>query len=245
MTSTTTNSSPDPVAVITGASSGIGLATAHRLAREGFRTVLVGRTEEALVRAADTIDGPCTVMPADIGDTATARAVVTRTVTTLGRIDALINNAGAAPLVPIAETTDAHLAETFRVNAIGPGAMIAEAWPAFRQQRQGVVVNVSTLGTEDPFPGFFAYAASKASVNLMTRSCANEGADIGVRAFAVAPGAVETPMLRGLFSAEQIPESACLSPDEVAAVIADCVAGRRDAENGSVIWLRGPTNTST
>lgn len=235
--------SPDqtqpPVSIITGASSGIGLATAHRLARAGHHIVLVGRTESTLHAAADELDTPAgtTAIAANMGNADQARAIVDHVAADLGRIDVIVNNAGTAPLLPIDETTDETLDHTFRVNALGPAALISEAWPTLKTQRSGRIVNVSTLGTEDPFPGFFAYAASKAALNLMTKSCANEGAEFGIRAFAVAPGAVETPMLRGLFDESVIPTDACLSPDDVADVIVACALGTRDAESGSVIYL--------
>ncbi|MEL6498116.1 MAG: SDR family oxidoreductase [Planctomycetota bacterium] len=233
-----------PVSIVTGASSGIGLATAKRLAGAGHHVVLVGRNESKLHDAADSLDAAAgtTAIAANIGDLDQARAVVTHVADDLGRIDAIVNNAGAAPLLPIEDTTDEILDHTFRVNALGPAALITEAWPLLKEQHSGRVINVSTLGTQDPFPGFFAYAASKAALNLMTMSCAKEGADFGIRAFGVAPGAVETPMLRGLFDESSIPASVCLSPDDVASVIADCVLGKRDDESGQIIWLPNPAN---
>ena len=152
----------------------------------------------------------------------------------------MINNAGFAPAEPHRRTTLDTLAQAFAVNAIGPGALILASWPHFVRAGAGVVVNVSTMGTIDPFPGFFAYAGAKASVNLFARSIAKEGAAHNIRAFAVAPGAVETPMLRGLFGADALPPERCLLPDDVARVVVDCVLGRRDAENGATIVLPSP-----
>ena len=97
------------------------------------------------------------------------------------------------------------------------------------------MVNVSSMATQDPFPGFFAYAASKAALNLMARSCATEGREHGIRAFAVAPGAVETDMLRAAFGEDVIPREQTLDPDTVARVIVECVTGERDAQNGDTI----------
>lgn len=228
---------PRPVALVTGAGSGIGRATAILLAARGYRVTLVGRRVETLrtVAARLPISAEPLVIAADVGDAAAARAMIARAVERLGRLDVLINNAGLAPLLPIDRTTAEVLDEVYRVNALGPANAIAAAWPVFSRQRSGCIVNVSTIGTIDPFPGFFAYASAKAAVNLMARSCANEGRAIGVRAFAVAPGAVETPMLRANFSETVLPRSACLAPEEVAAVILDCVEGRRDDQNGNVI----------
>jgi NAD(P)-dependent dehydrogenase (short-subunit alcohol dehydrogenase family) len=229
-----------PVAVVTGASSGIGYCAARRLSRLGYHIVMVARDLRRLREAATSLNRPATALAADVADPERARGIIRAAHAELGRVDALINNAGYAPLLPIDKTTDDELAKTFGVNAIGPAALIAEAWPHFVSQRSGCVVNVSSMATRDPFSGFFAYAAAKASLHLMTMSCAKEGAALGIRAFTVAPGAVETPMLRGLFGTDRIPEAACLDPDSVGAVIASCVAGERDAENGGVIWLPSP-----
>jgi NAD(P)-dependent dehydrogenase (short-subunit alcohol dehydrogenase family) len=229
-----------PVAIVTGAGSGIGRSVAMLLSRGGYLVVLVGRRRGALEAVAAGLPGASRIEPTDIGDARAARAMAARVADALGRVDVLVNNAGLAPLVPIVSTDDATLEAVFRVNALGPAALISELWPVFERRGSGCIVNISSIGSRDPFPGFFAYGASKAALNTMTRSCATEGAAIGVRAFCIAPGAVETPMLRGLFSIDQIPPTACLKPEDVARVALECVEGQRDADNGSVIWLPGP-----
>jgi NAD(P)-dependent dehydrogenase (short-subunit alcohol dehydrogenase family) len=97
------------------------------------------------------------------------------------------------------------------------------------------IVNVSSVASIDPFPTLTPYGASKAALNTLTRGCANEGAAVGIKAFAVAPGAVETEMLRAIFSEEQVPRSATLHPEQVAEVVVACAVGARDEENGGVV----------
>jgi 3-oxoacyl-[acyl-carrier protein] reductase len=97
------------------------------------------------------------------------------------------------------------------------------------------IVNVSSVSAIDPFPGLSIYGATKGAINALTRGCANEGRDVGIRAFAVAPGAVETAMLRAIASEEQLPRTATLTPEQVAGVIVACAVGERDEENGGVI----------
>ncbi len=229
---------PDqPVSIITGAGSGIGLAAARQLSEMGHHVVLVGRREAVLNEAAAALPGPSTAMPTDIGDFSAARGLIDRVKADLGRFDALILNAGWAELHSIGESTDKILDTAYRINALGPAAMISQAWPVFSEQKSGCIVCTSSMATQDPFPGFFAYASSKAAVNLLVASCAKEGASLGIRAFAVAPGAVETPLLRSMFDEGSLPSAACLTPEKVASMITGCIRGEHDAENGRVIWM--------
>jgi NAD(P)-dependent dehydrogenase (short-subunit alcohol dehydrogenase family) len=229
--------SEQPVALITGAGSGIGRAAAIELADRDWRLVLCGRRRAPLEETAECADGECVVVTGDVADEGDCRAMIAAATDGLGGLDALVNNAGFAPLRPIDQTDPATIARALAVNAAGPAMLICLAWPVFAAQQRGVIVNISTMGTRDPFPGFFAYAASKAAVNLMTRSCAVEGEALGIRAFAIAPGAVETPMLRALFDESQIRPDRCLRPEAVAEVIAACIAGEREETSGSVIWM--------
>jgi NAD(P)-dependent dehydrogenase (short-subunit alcohol dehydrogenase family) len=157
-----------------------------------------------------------------------------------GRLDALVNAAGMGELHEISVTTPQLLRRTFETNTFSVALAIAAAWPVFTAQKRGCVVNVSSMATADPLPGFFVYAASKAAIDIMAKSCAIEGAGLGIRAFSVAPGAVETPLLRSLFDAQALPSSQCLEPEFIARVITDCVQGERDEDNGQVIYLPSP-----
>lgn len=233
--------SSSPVAIITGAGSGIGLAAARMLADEGWTIVLAGRREAQLHAAAGTLaPGPHHCVPTDVGDPDSCDALVRHASDACGRIDALINNAGFAPLIPLAKHTPALVRESFEINAIGPANLILATWPHMLAQKSGRIVNVSSIATVDPFPGFFAYAAAKSSLELMVRSIAKEGAEAGIKAFAVAPGAVETEMLRSIISENVLSPAKTLTPDAVATIIADCALGRRDVENGRTIHVLSP-----
>ncbi|TVS00008.1 MAG: SDR family oxidoreductase [Phycisphaerales bacterium] len=228
-----------PVAIITGGGSGIGLATATRLAGEGWNLVLAGRNAEKLHHAAETLEGRAITVQTHVERPADASRMIDRAIDHFGRLDALVNNAGYAPLVAIDETTPEQIQQCYAVNAMGPAYAIARAWPHFVLRKSGCIVNISTMGTDDPFPGFFAYAASKAPCNVMARSCANEGAEHNIRAFAVAPGAVETEMLRSIFDEKTIPADKTMDPDKVAEVVCDCILGKRDDDNGKTIFMPG------
>jgi NAD(P)-dependent dehydrogenase (short-subunit alcohol dehydrogenase family) len=234
------------VALITGGGSGIGLAIATQLAARGWSLAIVGRDQAKLDRARRALGGNVEALVADLADADAAAGVVDRCVARLGRLDALINNAGWSPAATIAQTSVALAREIFEVNAISPCVMISRAWGHFERQHSAqlagtpVIINISSIATRDPFPILYAYAAAKASVNLLALSAARDGAAIGVRAFSVAPGAVETDLLRTLVSKEHLPTSATLSPETVAAVVIDCIEGRRDQENGTTIYIPSP-----
>jgi len=226
-----------PVSIVTGAGSGIGLATSQQLSELGHHVVLVGRRGNVLSEAAATLTGPSTAIACDIGDLSQARSLIDRVRAELGRIDVLVSNAGWAEIHDIAKTDNDTLELSYRINALGPAAMISQAWPIFAAQKAGRIVCTSSMATQDPFPGFFAYASSKAAVNLLVASCAKEGAKLGIKAFAIAPGAVETDLLRSMFNESALPSAACLTPEKVASMITGCVKGEHDAENGRVIWM--------
>jgi NAD(P)-dependent dehydrogenase (short-subunit alcohol dehydrogenase family) len=235
-----------PVAIVTGAGSGIGRAVCGLLANAGYRLSLIGRRETKLQETMEGIAQRSAAAPemlilaADLASAQQAMSVVDMTMEQWGRVDALVHSAGNASVVPIDRTDEDLVYRTFSVNTFAAAYLAARLWPVFRKQRGGRIVNVSTMGTADPFPGFFVYAAAKSALESLARSEAKEGAGFGVRAFAIAPGAVETDILRTNFTERQIPRNRTLDPLDVAHVICDCVLGRRDGETGKTIYLPSP-----
>ncbi|MBX3384987.1 MAG: SDR family oxidoreductase [Phycisphaeraceae bacterium] len=228
-----------PVALVTGAGSGVGRALCVLLSKAGYDLVLMARTRLSLEQTAAMLDRAArsVIEAGDVSDPAQCSRAVDRALSEFGRLDVLVNNAGFAPLKPIEETDPKLLYRTFGINAFGPACLIHSAWPHLGARKRGCIVNVSTMGTKDPFPGFFGYAAAKAAVNLMARSCAQEGRAKGIRAFAVAPGAIETPMLRSNFPESKVPASAAMPPERVAELIVECIEGKHDARNGQTIFV--------
>jgi len=225
-----------PAAIVTGAGTGVGARVVKRLVERGWRVALAGRTAETLEAAAEASGNAslCLCVPTDLTDPGQVTALVERVMGEFGRVDALVNNAGMASLVPIGEVTLETLRESFEVNTFGPGLLIAAVFPVMRgQEGGGRIVNVASKGIEDPFPGFFAYGAAKCALDSFTRSIENEGKRKNVRGFTVAPGAIETGMLRGMFSEKVLPAEKTLDPDEVAAAIVARAAGEMDEAAGT------------
>lgn len=233
------------VALVTGAGSGIGRAIAVRLAAAGYRLGLVGRRESALRETAAICGGGCDIMPADLRDGAEAGRVVDECAGLLERLDVLVNNAGWSPAATIPQTTPEMASEVFALNAVAPCVSIARAWPHFQRQHaadgsRSVIVSISSMAVLDPFESLYAYAGAKAALHSFTLSASRQGASMGLRAFAIAPGAVETDLLRTIVGVEQLPPGRTLAPDTIAAVAMDCIEGRRDGDNGGVIWIPSP-----
>lgn len=240
-----------PVAIITGAGSGIGRELALELSHRNYRVVLAGRRKEPLLETQNMLVGPALVVPTDVRDPDACQRLVDRAVEEFSRVDALINNAGYAPCLPLAQHTPELIQDVFAVNALGPAYLTVAVWKVFERQfgedevlpgrNRPCIVNISSMSTVDPFPGLFAYAASKGAANVMIRSCGNEGRDLGVRCFALALGSVETAMLRGIVSEDLLPKDRTIPPAEAAAFIAEHVLGQHDEHSGKVIIVPSPS----
>jgi NAD(P)-dependent dehydrogenase (short-subunit alcohol dehydrogenase family) len=234
-----------PVTILTGAGSGIGHALALMLAERGHTLHLVGRTASKLAHTESEIlaahpGAKVRTHCIDLCDSDLAHGVVDSAIAADGGIDCLVNCAGIAPLAPIDRTDESVLEHAFMTNTFAPAFLIARCWPHFAERRAGCIVNISSMASIDPFPGFFAYAASKAALDSLTRSCHTEGARRGIRAFCINPGAVETPLLRSNFPERVLPHAKTLAPESVARVALDCIEGRRDEDRGRPIPLPSP-----
>lgn len=228
------------VVIITGAGSGIGRAAAATFAQQGWSVVLVGRSKEPLAQTASLCGLERSLcVPADVADPSADDTIVDAAIARFARIDALVNNAGFALYKPFFECTDDELDRTFQVNAIGPLRLITRAWPHLAKSA-GRIVNVSSYATLDPFNGLGVYGAAKSALNLIGKASAQEGRGAGIRVFTVAPGAVETAMLRAIWAEDMLPRARTLDPQVVADVIVACASGNRDHDAGGLIPLASP-----
>lgn len=183
----------DKVVIVTGGSSGIGRATALDFAARGARVVITGRRQDALDATAaqhPNIAG----LVADVAVPGDATRTVAKAIDLWGRLDVLVNNAGAGALLPLAEFTPDRIMRIFSVNVFGPSLLAAAALPYLTATR-GVIINVSSTLGHRPAAGLSHYAASKAALEHLTRCWALETAPVGVRVNAIAAGPTESEAL--------------------------------------------------
>lgn len=188
----------DKLALVTGATSGIGRATAIALAAEGARVALVGRRIEALDEVARIIaaaGGHAITLVADMTDSSAREAVVTSTLDAFGGLDLLVNAAGVIAFGTIETTTLPDWQSMFELNVTAVFQLIQLCTPSLKLRR-GAVVNVSSVTGIRAFPGVLAYCSSKAALDQLTRCAALELASAGVRVNAVCPGVVVSGLHR-------------------------------------------------
>jgi NAD(P)-dependent dehydrogenase (short-subunit alcohol dehydrogenase family) len=223
-------------ALITGAGRGIGRAAAIELSSAGYQLALLSRNENELAETA-RLAGRGLVVPTDVTDPVQIDASVARTIQTYNRLDAIIHCAGLAPVLAIEDTSNEQWRAVLDTNLSAAFYLCRAAWPHFKRQSSGVVVNISSEASRDPFPGFAAYGAAKAGLNLFGRSAAREGHPFNIAVHTIAPSAVETAMFRRIVTPEQYPADKTLSPTEVARIILQCVRGDLRHTSGEVIYL--------
>lgn len=188
-----------PVALITGALSGIGRATAFAFARAGYRVVVSGRRPAegaALVAELAATGAAAQFVAADVTEESEIKELVAATVRAFGRIDAAVNNAGTEGVgAPITEQTIENYQKTFDTNVKGVLISMKHELPVMIQQGSGSIINLASIAGLVGFPGASVYAASKNAVVGLTRAAALEVAAAGVRVNAIAPGPIDTAML--------------------------------------------------
>jgi len=228
-----------PVAIITGGTRGIGRAATLKFASAGYAVVTCGRN-------ADERDSLCAELASmgavfqthgiDIRRRDAIENLVASTAAQFGSVNLLINNAGVAPLASVDKLSADDFEDCLATNVSAVFHATQAVWPLMQRQGGGTIINVSSYSSVDPFPGFQAYGASKAWVNLFTKAIAEEGRPCGIRTFAVALGTVETPLLRGLFP--DYPAEQTLHPDDVAELFLALMQPACIHASGNTIFFR-------
>jgi 3-oxoacyl-[acyl-carrier protein] reductase len=186
----------DKVALITGASRGIGRATALALARGGYRLALAARGAaalEAAAREAAERGAEALLVPTDVAEESAVQALIAATVERFGRIDALVNAAGYGRFAPIETSDSADWNATLAANLTGLYFCCKHVVPVMLAQGAGQIVNVLSIAAKQPFPNSTAYCASKFGAYGLTLSLAAEVRRRGIRVTALLPGSVDTP----------------------------------------------------
>ncbi|MGH8988249.1 MAG: SDR family oxidoreductase [Acidimicrobiales bacterium] len=236
------------VALVTGASRGIGLAIARRFAGAGASVMLSSRKADALQTAAGELaglDGEVAWHVAHAGDPDQATACVAATVERFGSLDILVNNAATSPhFGPLLEIDRGQAIKTLEVNLLGVLWWCQAAYRAALSERGGSILNVASVGGLGPEPGIGWYNATKAALIHVTKQLAYELAP-GVRVNAIAPGLVRTRFARALWEpaeeliASSIPMGRIGEPDDVAAAAAYLVSGEASWVTGSILTVDG------
>lgn len=186
------------VALITGASAGIGAATAKLFAREGAAVVVTGRRKELLERVVAEIEaneGQALAVAGNITDESHVRSAVAQSVRTFGSLNVLVNNAGIGAFgKPLHEIDDTTWEEVLAVNLTGVFRITRAAVPEMLKAGGGSIINVSSVSGLIGFWGSAAYGATKGGLNAFTRHVAMDYASQGIRCNAVCPGLIQTPM---------------------------------------------------
>jgi len=239
------------VALVTGSTSGIGLAIARRLSQDGFAVVLHSRSSAEAGRNLAAELGEAAYVQADLAVNADRVRLIQAAVAQWGRLDVLINNAGVSRVIPhsdLAAATPAIWQEMNDVNVVAPFRLVAEAETALRQSarrgRSACVVNISSHAGSRPKGASIPYAASKAALTHVTRLLAAALAP-DIRVNAVAPGLVDTPLTAGWTAAQELwrersPMRRPASPEDIAQVVAMLVAS--DYLTGEIVVADGGLN---
>lgn len=238
----------NPVAIVTGASRGIGAAIAERLARDGFTVVINyagdAASAEALARQIENAGGRALTAQADVADPVAVRRLFDAAETAFGGVDVLVNNAGVMQLAPIAESDDALFDRTVAINLKGTFNTLREAGKRLRNG--GRIVNFSTSVVGLNFPTYGVYVATKAAVESMTRVLSRELRGRAITVNAVAPGPTGTDLFLKGKTPEQIDQLAKLAPlerlgtpDDIAGVVSFLAGPDGRWVNGQVLRANG------
>ncbi|NNE54304.1 MAG: SDR family oxidoreductase [Sulfitobacter sp.] len=235
----------EKVVLITGAARGIGLATAHLMAHEGWRVVLLDRDKEALDLASAKFGGAALSLLQDVSDPQGAPRAIAACLDRFGRLDALVNNAGVADFNPIEKTDFEAWRRVMETNLDGVFLMTQAAIPALKETK-GAIVNIGSISGLRASTLRVAYGTSKAAVIHLTRQQAAELGEYGIRANCVCPGPVRTKLAMAVHTQEiidayhdAIPLNRYGSETEIGEVIAFLCSSKASYVTGQIIASDG------
>jgi glucose 1-dehydrogenase len=237
-----------PVAIVSGAGSGMGRAIAHRLAQEGYRLVLIDISRTGLEETQERVQDAAVLEVADVADRQRMFDVVSSANSRFGHVDVLVNAAGILRRASVLEHSMEDWHRTLRVNLDGAFWLSqAFARTQLEADRGGAIVNIASIEAVYPLSNHIAYSTSKGALLMLTKAMALDLAPYGVRVNAVGPGVIATNMNVDLRSdparsarlLEQIPMGRFGEPDEIAEVVAFLASDRASYMTGAFILVDG------
>lgn len=241
----------DKVALITGASRGIGRAIAEAFAATGASVVLTSRTQETLDEVAATIaDDGGTALPvaAHVGDVDAVQAVVREATDAFGGVDILVNNAATNPhFGPVLSAEESHWDKTFDVNVKGYWRFAKMCVPSLRERGGGKIINVASVAGEKPQPGMGVYCVTKAGVLMLTEVLASELAADNIQVNAIVPGFVKTKFSKAIWDTEAFndavlrmtPQQRMAAPEELTGLALYLASGASNFMTGAALPIDG------
>jgi glucose 1-dehydrogenase len=240
-------------AIVTGASSGIGRATALRLGREGTSVCVNYYSDkesgdaEAVVKALAQAGGTAIAVRADVGDEGAVTAMVAEAVAAFDGLDLLVNNAGIEKQAPLLEMSLELWSSVIATNLTGAFLCMREAGKVMAKGGGGVIVNMSSVHEFIPWPGFAHYCASKGALKLLAQTAARELAGKKIRVVNIAPGAIATPINNFVLDdpeakhavESEIPLGHMGEPEQIAAAVAWAASAQADYVTGTTIVVDG------
>jgi NAD(P)-dependent dehydrogenase (short-subunit alcohol dehydrogenase family) len=238
------------VAVVTGASRGLGRAAAVALAEAGADLALLARSKADLEETAALVEAAgrrAVVLPADVTAPADVDAAVRATVEQLGRLDILVNNSGVAVVKPLVETTDADWRAILDTNLTGVFTLCRAVGPTLIAQRRGKVINLASVLGAHGLSGYTAYSASKGGIIALSRTLAVEWARHNIQVNAIAPGWFLTPMNAHAFADErtrdrllrEVPARRVGQPAELGPLVVYLASAASDFMTGEIVFMDG------
>lgn len=235
------------VAIVTGASRGLGRAAALALVAEGARVLAVARSNDALAELAQEAEGTVEIAVCDMLDLEQVAALPARALGVFGQLDIVVNNAGLAPAGAFVEQDDALWQEVFAVNVFAPVALARAAGEHLLAQGSGKIVNIASTSAILGKPTLVAYSASKGAIVQMTKALAGEWAGSGVQVNAIAPGAYATDAQSAVLGSEKmlerrlrkIPAGRMGEPAEIGPLVCLLSSSASDFVTGSVYVTDG------
>jgi NADP-dependent 3-hydroxy acid dehydrogenase YdfG len=209
-------------AIITGASSGIGRATALAFAKAGIDVALVSRSQdklEAIASAAKEVGVEAKAYSLDLANLEEVQSRIAAISADFGGIDILVNNAGIGYTNPLSETSLTDWQQVINLNLSSVFQCILGVLPGMRDRARGLIINVASIAAQTPFPGWGAYCASKAGLVAFSKVLAAEERANGIRVASIYPGAVNTPLWDSETVRADFDRAAMLNPDTVARTI--------------------------